>query len=99
MGSSSQSSRSGLQCGVLEVAEILWTDRDFGGLQKGEGIPGQLLDLGAGAGMGTHTCVRASYLLVGWSAWAETWRERIVPSLYQKCSWQWFCKREDRGDH
>lgn len=55
MGRSSQSSRSGLQCGVLEVAEILWTDRDFGGLQKGEGIPGQLLDLGAGAGKGTHT--------------------------------------------
>lgn len=88
MGSSSQSSRSGLQCGVLEVAEILCKDRDFGGLQKSEGTPGQLLDLGAGAGMGTHTCVRASYLLVGWSAWAETRRERIVPSLYQKCSWQ-----------
>lgn len=46
MGSSGQSSRSGLQCGVLEVAEILWKDRDFGGLQKSEGTPGQLLDLG-----------------------------------------------------
>lgn len=60
MGRISQSSRSGLQCGVLEVAEILWTDRDFGSLQKGEGIPGQLLDLGAGAGKGTHTCFRVS---------------------------------------
>lgn len=29
MGRRSQRSRSGLQCGVLEVAEILWTDRDF----------------------------------------------------------------------
>lgn len=59
MGRSSQSSRSGLQCGVLEVAEILWTDRDFGSLQKGEGHSR------AAAGFGCWSWEGHSYLLQG----------------------------------
>lgn len=41
------------------MAEILWMDRDFGGLQKDEGIPRAAADLGAGAGKGTHNLLQA----------------------------------------